>query len=240
MSRILFVEDELHLAQIVLSELQDAGFQIMHVADGLSALKLFQSDTFDLVILDWGLPGLNGLDVLRRIRFTSPIPVLMLTARGDPTDRIVGLEVGADDYLVKPFNLKELVARVRALLRRAERIQEMLTADLTPPSHSIEYEGLVLNQQDLTCSLGGEEIDLTPIEFEMLSLLLSHPGRTFNRAYLVETIWKASYLDGDRAVDNAILRLRKKLRHLGDHLETVRGMGYRIRKVTNNHSSSVE
>jgi DNA-binding response OmpR family regulator len=230
MTAILLVEDELKLAEIIQRELEPAGYRVRHAADGLQAVQMFQRQTPDLVILDWILPGLNGLDVLRRIRTESAVPVLMLTARGDPTDRVVGLEVGADDYLVKPFNLPELVARVRALLRREERIREMLVLDQARDGAVIEYGGLALDPQALSCTLDNQPLDLTPIEFEMLSLLLAHPGRTYNRVYLVETIWKSTYLEGDRAVDNAVLRLRKKLGHMGDCLETVRGMGYRMRR----------
>ena len=231
MATILLVEDEIKLAEIIQRELEAAGYRVTHAADGRQALQLFQRQPPDLLILDWMLPELNGLDVLRRIRMKSAVPVLMLTARGDPTDRVVGLEVGADDYLVKPFNLPELVARVRALLRRAEQIREMLTTDQAPGEAPVQYGGLILDPQDYSCTLDGQPLELTRIEFEMLSLLLSHPGRTFNRMYLVETIWKSSFLEGDRAVDNAVLRLRKKLNHMGDCLETVRGMGYRMRRL---------
>lgn len=230
MVTILLVEDELNLAEIVRRELETNGFAVEHAADGWQALQMFQRRAPDLVILDWILPELNGLDVLRRIRTKSAAPVLMLTARGDPTDRVVGLEVGADDYLVKPFNLAELVARVRALLRRTERIREMLAADGARQERAITYGGLRLDPQDLSCTLDGQPLDLTPIEFELLALLLAHPGRTFNRVYLVETVWKSTFIEGDRAVDNAVLRLRKKLQRMGDCLETVRGMGYRMRR----------
>ena len=231
MATILLVEDEIKLAEIVRRELEGAGYEVRHAADGLQALQSFQSRSTDLVILDWVLPGLNGLDVLRQIRAGSAVPVLMLTARGDPIDRVVGLEVGADDYLVKPFNLAELIARVRALLRRADRIREMLAGDQKPAGTCIHYGELLLDPQALTCSLAGQGLDLTPNEFEMLALMLAHPGRTFNRMYLMETVWKSAFIEGDRAVDNAVLRLRKKLGKMGDCLETVRGMGYRMRKL---------
>lgn len=237
METILLIEDELKLAEIVQRELESAGYRVRHAADGRQALHLFHHQPADLVILDWILPELNGLDVLRRIRSSSAVPVLMLTARGDPADRVLGLEVGADDYLVKPFNLPELVARVRALLRRAGRIRQMLASDQAPAKTIIQYDGLILEPEAYSCTLDDETLELTTIEFELLLLLLGHPGRTFNRAYLVETIWKSAYLEGDRAVDNAILRLRKKLGRLGSSLETVRGMGYRMRRREKDNSS---
>ncbi len=231
MATILLVEDETRLAEIIQRELEQTGYQVWYAADGWQALQLFQRHAPDLLILDWILPGLNGLDVLRRIRVSSAVPVLMLTARGDPTDRVIGLEVGADDYLVKPFNLPEMVARVRALLRRADRIREMLAADLKRNQNLIQYGNLVLDPRAFTCTLDGQPLELTPIEFELLSLLVGHPGRTFNRNYLMETVWKSGFIEGDRAVDNAVLRLRKKLAGTGDCLETVRGMGYRMRQL---------
>jgi DNA-binding response OmpR family regulator len=230
MDTLLLVEDELKVAEIVRRELEANGYQVQHATDGVQALLLFERQEADLVILDWMLPELNGLEVLRRIRAKSPVPVLMLTARGDPAERVLGLEVGADDYLVKPFNMPELLARVRALLRRAERIRQMLAADQAPEQNVLRYDGLELDPQALACTLDGQPLELTAIEFELLALLLAHPGRTFNRMYLVETVWKSTYIDGDRAVDNAVLRLRKKLERLGDCLETVRGMGYRLRR----------
>ncbi len=231
MSTILLVEDEFKLAEVVQRELESAGYQVWHAPDGHQGWRLFQLRSPDLVVLDWMLPELNGLDLLRRIRAKSPVPVLMLTARGDPTDRVVGLEVGADDYLVKPFNLSELVARVRALLRREERIREMLAADQVQEEKVIQYEGLILDPLAYSCLLDGEPVELTAMEFELLSLLISHPGRTFNRMYLVEAIWKSAYIEGDRAVDNTVLRLRRKLGRLGDCLETVRGIGYRMARL---------
>lgn len=237
MKTILLVEDEMKLAEIIQRELETAGYTICHAADGWQALQLFHAHLPDLIILDWLMPGLDGLDVLRQIRKTSAVPVLMLTARGDPIDRVVGLEVGADDYLVKPFNLPELIARVRALLRRVEQIREMLAKDQTLNEASIQYGDLVLDPQDYSCTLDGQPLDLTSIEFELLSLLLTHPGRTFNRAYLVETIWKSAFIEGDRAVDNSVLRLRKKIGRMGECLETVRGMGYRMRRLHKADSS---
>jgi DNA-binding response OmpR family regulator len=228
MTTILLVEDEIKLAEIIQRELEAVGFQVLHAGDGYQALQLFQQQIPGLVILDWILPEMDGLDVLRRLRKESPVPVLMLTARSDPTDRVVGLEVGADDYLVKPFNMSELIARVRALLRREERIREMLSSDQVPGQAPIQYGSLRLDPVARSCTLDGYPLELTALEFELLALLLAQPGRTFNRMYLVETIWDAAFIEGDRSVDNAILRLRKKLASMGDCIETVRGVGYRM------------
>lgn len=231
MTTILLVEDEIKLAEIIRRELEVIGFQVWHAKDGYQALQLFQQHTPDLVILDWILPEMSGLDVLRQLRKTSPVPILMLTARTDPVDRVVGLEVGADDYLVKPFNMSELIARIRALFRREERIREILSTDQDRDQAPIRYGDLLLDPQACSCTLDGQPLELTALEFDLLSLLLSHPGRTFNRMYLVETIWESTFIEGDRSVDNAILRLRKKLEPMGDCIETVRGVGYRMRPV---------
>src|SRR5689334_22957472 len=137
MPTILLVEDEMELARLIVRELEVAGYAVRHASDGQRALDLFAAQAPDLVVLDWMLPGLDGLEVLRRIRQTSPLPVLMLTARAEEIDRVIGLEVGADDYLTKPFGARELIARIRALLRRHERLQEMLVADHTSASTAL-------------------------------------------------------------------------------------------------------
>ncbi|MRR33059.1 response regulator transcription factor, partial [bacterium] len=159
MTTILLVEDELKLAEIIRRELETAGYAVRHAGNGLQAVRLFQQLAPDLMILDWMLPEMNGLDVLKRIRAASAVPVLMLTARGDLTDRVVGLEVGADDYLVKPFNLPELIARVRALLRREERIRETLVKDQFPVETSLHYGGLELDREAYVCALDGQPLE---------------------------------------------------------------------------------
>ncbi len=229
MSTILLVEDAPDLAQLINRELENIGYRVILAADGLSGLELFQRSQPDLVVLDWMLPGLDGLEVLRRIRQTSAVPVLMLTARGEETDRVVGLELGADDYLTKPFSLRELVARIRALFRRSELLKEMLAADRSAGDQAISWRGVKLDPRAFSASLDGKPLDLTRIEFELLHLLLRNRGRTFSRTYLLETVWNENYVGGDRSVDNAVLRLRKKLGPLGDALETVWGVGYRLR-----------
>ncbi|GCE22806.1 response regulator transcription factor [Dictyobacter kobayashii] len=230
MTTILLVEDEAALAQVVLRELTSSGYSTLHASDGLAAVKLHGDSHVDLVILDWMLPGLNGLDVLRQIRQTSSTPVLMLTARSEEADRVVGLEVGADDYLTKPFSVRELIARVRALLRRNELILQTLNADRSDAGAMLVRGPLQLNPQTHVATLNGVMLDLSPTEFTLLQLLLRSPGRAFSRAYLIETVWSETYVGGDRSVDNVVLRLRKKLGKLGDSIETVWGVGYRLRQ----------
>jgi DNA-binding response OmpR family regulator len=157
------------------------------------------------------------------------VPVLMLTARGEEVDRVVGLEVGADDYLPKPFSMRELIARVHALLRRIAHVQQILEADRRQSAEAIRYEGLCLEPEAYRATLEGEPLELTRTEFELLHLLLRNPGRVFSRSYLLDAVWGEYYVAGDRSVDNAILRLRKKLGDLGERIETVWGVGYRLR-----------
>ncbi len=228
MTDVLLVEDEPELRRLVLRELEAAGYRVRYAADGPTAVRLFAADPPDLVVLDWMLPGLDGLEVLRRLRQTSPVPVLMLTARAEEVDRVVGLEVGADDYLTKPFSMRELVARVRALLRRHARLAEMLAADRTEASEALRLGPLTLDPAARLARLDGAPLDLTRTEFGLLHLLLRNQGRAFSRAYLHDTVWGEPAVEGDRSVDNAILRLRKKLGPLGEAIETVWGVGYRL------------
>jgi len=228
MSVILLVEDAKELAQLVLQELETNGYTVQHAANGETALELFQRGAPDLVILDWMLPRLDGLELLRRIRQISAVPVLMLTARKEETDRVIGLEVGADDYLTKPFGMRELLARVHALLRRIENVQTILAADRSSLHMPFTCGGLELDPETYFARLNGGPLNLTRTEFDLLSLLARNPGRTFSRNYLLETVWGESYINGDRSVDNAILRLRKKLKNLGDAVETVWSIGYRF------------
>jgi DNA-binding response OmpR family regulator len=225
MTTILVVEDHLEMQSLIQRELKNAGYQVITASDGLECLSVFERAKPDLLILDWMLPQLDGLEVIRRIRQTSALPILMLTARGDESDRVIGLEVGADDYLSKPFGMRELLARVHALLRRLERIQE----DQSSKQELIQWQGVVLDTGAYTAMLDGQLMDLTHTEFELLHLLIRNPGRVFTRRYLQESIWDQRYLEGDRSVDNAILRLRRKLGPYGDAVETVRSVGYRLR-----------
>jgi DNA-binding response OmpR family regulator len=228
MATLLVVEDELDLARVIVRELESAGYVVQHAPDGETAVRLFAEQPPDLVILDWMLPGIDGLEVLRRLRQDSALPVLMLTARAEEVDRVIGLEVGADDYLSKPFGTRELVARVRALLRRHERLQEMLAADRAEGTDSLSFGPLVVDASAHLARLNGEPLELTRTEFGLLHLLVRNRGRAFSRAYLHDAVWGEPAVEGDRSVDNTVLRLRKKLGDLGEQIETVWGVGYRL------------
>lgn len=229
MPTILLVEDAIDLAKVLQRDIQAAGFDVRHAADGLRALELHAAHQPDVVILDWMLPGLDGLEVLRQIRQHAATPVIMLTARTEEIDRIEGLEVGADDYLTKPFSTPELIARVKAVLRRIELVEETMQHDKQPTDDTrITYGSLRLNPARYQVHVNDTEVNLSRMEFDLLHLLLRHPGRVFSRAYLLETVWDVEATGSDRAVDNAVLRLRKKLGEMGDAIETVWGVGYRL------------
>lgn len=229
MATILLVEDAYDLAKMITGELEAQGYQVLHKCDGASALQAHTAEQPALVILDWMLPELDGLEVLRQIRQTSFTPVLMLTARDQETDRVVGLELGADDYLTKPFSMRELIARVHALLRRVQIIQQILLADQNASGVPLTYNRLHLNPNSHLVTIDSVPIELSPIEFALLHLFIRSPGRAFSRTYLLDTIWGETYVGGDRSVDNTILRLRKKLGTMGENIETVWGIGYKFR-----------
>lgn len=229
MAKLLLIEDTRDLALLIQSELQKAGFEVQWYVEGPSGLQAALENDFDLIILDWMLPGMDGIEILNRLqRSNRSGPVLMLTARGDEMDRVIGLEVGADDYLTKPFSMRELIARIHAQLRRVARYQELTHQDQSGDQQVVNYQDLILDPTSYQTRLAGQPIELTRTEFDLLHLFLRNPGRVFSRSYLLETVWGASYVGGDRSVDNAILRLRKKLDAWGDSIETVWGVGYRL------------
>ncbi len=229
MTTILLIEDAAELARVVRRALEAEGFRVAWAADGAEGLALHARERPDLVVLDWMLPQLDGLEVLRRMRLVAPTPVLMLTARDAETDRVAGLEAGADDYLSKPFGMRELIARVRALLRRVELVRQQVLADQMPAMGAVTLGPLALDNDAHRATLDGAALDLSPTEFALLFLLSCNPGRAFSRAYLIETVWGGASIDGDRSVDNTVLRLRKKLSPHGNLIETVWGIGYRLR-----------
>jgi DNA-binding response OmpR family regulator len=244
MATILIVEDEKDLCNLIRTHLEAEGHTVYQAFDGVSALGLVEKHLPHLVILDWMLPGLDGLAVCRHIRENHLMPILMLTARSEEVDRVLGLEVGADDYVVKPFGMRELMARVRAILRRvaldsrlyaptpeAERGEagaHNAPGALPPPPAPIVHGSLVIDLARHSVTIEGAEIEVTPKEFDLLVLLASHPGRAFSREFLLEHIWGYEYDGLDRTVDTQITRLRKKLGPLSEKLVTVWGVGYRF------------
>jgi DNA-binding response OmpR family regulator len=226
MARILVVEDEEQLATLVRDGLSSAGYGVELAGDGLGALRKVEASPPDLVILDWMLPGLDGLEVCRRIRQTSITPILMLTARAEEVDRVLGLEVGADDYLTKPFSMRELLARTRALLRRVD-LMKREAAD-TGERETVQVGELRIDLAGRTAALSGQPVELTPKEFDLLSMLAEQPGRAYSREYLLTRIWGEEYIGFDRTVDTHIVRLRRKLGSMGDRIVTVWGVGYKL------------
>lgn len=226
MAKVLVVEDESALSDLIRSHLEKEGHAVEQAFDGKRALSAADKLRPDLVILDWMLPGVDGLTVCKELRRKHLMPILMLTARGEVADRITGLQVGADDYLGKPFSIVELAARVSSLLRRVALDSAAATSDSSRP---ITFGTLVLDIGGHRATLSGSELDLSRREMDLLELLLQHPGRTFSREFLLERLWGADFDGLDRAVDTQMVRLRRKLGDLGACIETVWGIGYRFR-----------
>jgi DNA-binding response OmpR family regulator len=224
MSTILIVEDEHELAALIRRQLEGEGHQALVAHDGTTALMLAAQAQPDLVILDWMLPGLDGLTVCRRLRERSIVPILMLTARAEEADRVLGLEVGADDYLTKPFSLRELLARVRAILRRAELLHRAEQVAEGP----IVVGQLAIDPLARRVEVAGTPVELTVKEYDLLLILARHPGRSFSRSYLLDQVWGEDYEGGDRTVDTHVVRLRRKLGDIGERIATVWGVGYRL------------
>jgi DNA-binding response OmpR family regulator len=228
---ILLVEDERELNALIRKHLEDEGHRVVQAFDGPSGLLSATQEHPDLVILDWMLPRLDGLEVCRRLRRESIVPILMLTGRAEEIDRVLGLEVGADDYLTKPFSIRELLARVRAIFRRIELQGQSASADASPPL--LEEGSLRVDVGEHTASVDGQPLELTPKEFDLLVILVQNPGRAFARDYLLDKVWGYEYGGLDtRTVDTHVLRLRKKLGGVGDRIETVWGVGYRFARAS--------
>jgi len=222
MKRALVVEDDPDIVELIEHYLETEGFEVQAVADGRQALERIRAESQDVVVLDLQLPGMDGLSLcaeLRRDKRTRALPIIMLTARGDEADRVVGLEVGADDYVVKPFSPKELVARVRALMRRVERED-----DEAP----LVLGGLEIDASRHLVSWERQPVHLTAKEFALLLALVEANGRVLTRQVLLERVWGYSYAEGTRTVDVHVRRLREKLPGLEDRLITVKSLGYRL------------
>jgi DNA-binding response OmpR family regulator len=223
MRTVLVVEDDQSIARLIRDYLDRAGFGVITAGDGEMAVTRARADKPDVVVLDLGLPRRDGIETLREIRRFSNMPVVIVTARGDETDRIVGLEIGADDYMVKPFSPRELVARVRAVLRRTERV------DANPDV--IRARDLTIDVPRMRAELAGEAIDLTPTEFQLLLTMASHPGRVFTRNQLLDAVHGVAFESYERAIDAHIKNLRKKLEpdpRRPRYVLTVYGVGYKV------------
>jgi DNA-binding response OmpR family regulator len=226
-STILLVDDEDSIQKLLAYPLEREGYRVLQARNGVEALEQFASEHVDLVVLDIMLPKLDGLEVCKRLRAESEVPIIMLTARDDELDKVLGLELGADDYITKPFSIREFRSRVRALLRRAA------------VSRRVDEDGEVISAQGLTIDLarrvvevGGNRVQLTYVEFELLRILASHPGRVYSRRMLLEALWGGADYREPRTIDVHVRHLREKLEPdpaEPEYILTVRGVGYRFR-----------
>lgn len=226
--KILIVDDEKEIAELVGVYLQNEGYETVKVFDGESALELIKRETFDLAVLDVMLGKTDGFTLCREIRKNHTYPIIMLTAKTDFTDRISGLSLGADDYVTKPFNPLELTARIKAQLRRFTQYN-----DYTEKTDTVEISGLEINVATHSCSLYGEDITLTPIEFGILRLLMENPNRVVSTKEIFEKVWGEDYLDSNNTVMVHIRRIREKLKEKPRNpkfIKTVWGVGYKIEK----------
>ncbi len=229
-TKILLVEDDRVLRETLTYHLEHQGYTVIQVGDGLTALEKMRSEGPDLVLLDVMLPGLDGFEVCRRIRETSDVPIIMLTARTEESDKVLGLEWGADDYVTKPFNLRELQARIKAHLRREARLRgtEELSADESRP---LVFGDLVVDVMRHEASLAGVKLDLKPKEFELLVFLMRHRGIVLSRELILERVWGWDFAGNTRTVDVHIRWLREKIERNPaepQRIITVRGIGYRF------------
>ena len=222
-NKVLIVDDDTHIVELIRLNLKNEGFETCTAYDGEKALELFRSEAPSIVILDVMMPKMDGLQVCREIRRISNIPIIMLTAKGETFDKVLGLELGADDYITKPFDIKELVARVKAVLRRSE-------AKDNEAEKEVVFPKLTINLSNYELKLDGEYINLPAKELELLYFLASHPNRVFTREQLLEEVWGFDYPGDTRTVDVHIKRLREKLKNVEANwkIHTVWSVGYRF------------
>lgn len=229
MAQLVVVEDEREIARLIRETLEEEGHQVEVFHDGQRALDRLLDQRLpepDLIVLDIMLPNVDGLTICREVRRQHVTPILMLTARATELDRVLGLEIGADDYLTKPFSRRELQARTSAILRRVEMIRTASRVEL-PGDRIVEDQRLRIDPAGHEVLVDGNEVRLTAKEFDLLFLLASHPGRVFNRDYLLDRIWGQDYAGVDRTVDTHVLRLRRKLGGAADRIVTLWGIGYK-------------
>jgi two-component system response regulator CpxR len=218
MTPLLIIDDDAELCALLSEFLAREGFSVVVEHDGARGLDLALNGNYELIVLDLMLPSLDGFALLKQLRVTSPVPVLMLTARGEDVDRIVGLELGADDYLAKPFNPRELVARIRAILRRAQ----------TPAKGRLEVNGVTIDPGSRRVFCAGREIEMTTLEFDILEVLMRSAGRVVSRDALMESMYNRKATPFDRSIDMHVSHLRKKLETAETLIKTVRGVGYQF------------
>lgn len=227
MNKILIIEDEKDIAELISYNLENEGFKVVCVRTGEDGINRVHSDNPDLILLDIMLPGMNGLDVCRTLRAddkTRHISIIMLTAKDEDIDIITGLEVGANDYITKPFSPKVLIARIRALLRRPDK-------DESADRNRISYNEMVIDPGRHQVSIFGKPIQLTMTEYQILAILVKRPGWVYTRAQLIDNLREGHQVITDRAIDVQIVNLRKKLGSYSEYIETVRGIGYRMREI---------
>ena len=230
-AKILVVDDDGHIREVVRFALENAGYQATEAADGEQALTLFESSPFDLLVLDIVMPGIDGLAVCREIRKTKETPIIFLSSKDEELDKILGLEMGADDYIAKPFSPRELVTRIKTVLRRYRRTENSPHIT-TSQQDLISYGQLTLDLSRHVCKVDNQPITLTVTEFSLLLVLAKSPGRVYTRDQLVEAAYGAGHAISDRTVDSHVRRIRKKLMtHDADLIETVYGLGYKMREI---------
>ncbi len=223
MSQILIVDDEPKIIQVARDYLEAAGFTVVSADLGQTALRMLEKQDFNLIVLDLGLPDMDGLDVCRELRRRSEIPIIILTARGEESDKLVGLELGADDYITKPFSPKELVARIRAVLRREERART--------PTEVLQISDVRLDLPKMRLTVEGTEVELTPTEFQLVAKLASQPGRIFTRSQLLDAVHGVAFETYERAIDAHIKNIRRKMEpdpRDPRYILTVYGIGYKF------------
>ena len=226
--RILVVDDEATIVQLVAYNLRRAGYDVITASNGEEAIRLFRAETPDLVILDVMMPGLDGFEVCKELRKESDTPIVMLTARGEEIDRVIGFEIGADDYVTKPFSPRELVGRAKAILRRSRREPE---PEAKPNSDTLTFGAFSVNFVTYEVLRNGERVDLTPTEFQILKVLAQNPGRVYSREELVDRVMGSDFFGDVRTIDVHIRHLRAKIEANPSDpklIETVRGAGYKF------------
>ena len=227
--KVLIVDDDSHIAELISLYLTKEMYETRIASDGEEALSLFRLFSPDLIMLDLMLPGIDGYQVCREIRQQSNVPIIMLSAKGETFDKVLGLELGADDYIIKPFDAKELVARVKAVLRRYHAAEKSAEESPKKDPREVQYPGLVINQANYSVLYDGVSIDMPPKELELLYFLASRPNQVFTREQLLDHIWGYEYVGDTRTVDVHIKRLREKIKdHETWSISTVWGIGYKF------------